>query len=379
MPPGLSLASGTANQSVGDLAVGQERQVPWSVIADFQTAQATLIYSVTATASNALSKTIIRQILLPVIQKQLVIDYFALGDSIASGHGLEDDGEPCHKSYNSSYPHTVYTDLLKRYAIVNYPEENFVACSGATVMTSKIRIQQDDYSWFSNQVDYVLKHLSNQPTLVTITISMDDYGWTDQTFVAHLILESTKKEEDDLTRISKLVEPRLINQVDRLLKHQNVVVVFTDYPNPVNTDSVFFHALTPGCLPFLACYDHTETFVHHINRSLILNVVPALNKKYPNRVRVASIHEKFHENHSSPGDASLSDTKPPWKTCGFAEPPGFDETWIQYPGELGVNSPEPDWLSSGTGEKYGDCFHPNYLGAIAIGDIVDSAASTLGR
>ena len=231
----------------------------------------------------------------------------------------------------------------------------------------------------SNQVDYVLQHLSpNRPTLVTITISMDDYGWQDPKLVFALILSSPKTFDNYLAHIGKLVEPRLGNQVDRLLKNQNVVVIFTDYANPINKDSIFFHALTPGC-PSLLCYPRAEKFVHYINKSLTDKVVPFLSNKYHNRVGIALIHDEFHENHESPGDASRSGTKPPWKTCGFAEPPGLGDTWIQYPGEKGVNGRVPGWLSRGTGEKYGDCFHPNYLGADAIGEAVNAAALTLGR
>ncbi|MCC6615151.1 MAG: fasciclin domain-containing protein [Anaerolineae bacterium] len=61
LPVGLTLASGSAAQAIGDLAVGQERQVSWSVLAGSQATQ-TLTYSVQATASNAQAKTVSREI-----------------------------------------------------------------------------------------------------------------------------------------------------------------------------------------------------------------------------------------------------------------------------------------------------------------------------
>ncbi|MEP6743710.1 MAG: CHAP domain-containing protein, partial [bacterium] len=67
LPTGLSLAAGSATQALGDLEVGKERQVSWSVLASPQSTQTTLTYSVDATASNAESKTIQRQITVPAL------------------------------------------------------------------------------------------------------------------------------------------------------------------------------------------------------------------------------------------------------------------------------------------------------------------------
>jgi pimeloyl-ACP methyl ester carboxylesterase len=65
LPAGLSLASGSATQSIGDLGVSQERQISWSVSAAPQSSQTTLTYSVTTAASNVQPKTVERQITLP--------------------------------------------------------------------------------------------------------------------------------------------------------------------------------------------------------------------------------------------------------------------------------------------------------------------------
>ncbi len=67
LPIGLTLASGTATQSIGDLAVRQERQVSWSVLASPQATSTILTYTVTATAQNAQPKTLSGQISLPSI------------------------------------------------------------------------------------------------------------------------------------------------------------------------------------------------------------------------------------------------------------------------------------------------------------------------
>jgi len=65
LPTGLSLAGDAATQTVGDLAVGQKRQVSWSVQAAPASSPTTLTYGVTASATNTSSKTVQRQISVP--------------------------------------------------------------------------------------------------------------------------------------------------------------------------------------------------------------------------------------------------------------------------------------------------------------------------
>lgn len=67
LPAGLSLDSGNTTLSVGDLAVGQQRQVSWSVKAADQNSQQTLTYSIAASASNASTKTLSKQITIPAV------------------------------------------------------------------------------------------------------------------------------------------------------------------------------------------------------------------------------------------------------------------------------------------------------------------------
>jgi uncharacterized repeat protein (TIGR01451 family) len=64
LPNGLTLTSGTATQTVGDMPAGQERQVSWRVHANPQDNNNILTYSVTATANNAAAK---------VLQKPLAL------------------------------------------------------------------------------------------------------------------------------------------------------------------------------------------------------------------------------------------------------------------------------------------------------------------
>jgi PKD repeat protein len=72
-PAGLSLVEGDALQTIGDLSVGQERQVSWKVHADNQSSATTLMYSVLASARNAAIKTVTREITLPAVQLPLIV------------------------------------------------------------------------------------------------------------------------------------------------------------------------------------------------------------------------------------------------------------------------------------------------------------------
>lgn len=65
LPPGLTLAGGSATQSVGDLAVGEERSVSWSVEASGQGQDTTLSYFAVARATDLGSEAIARQVTIP--------------------------------------------------------------------------------------------------------------------------------------------------------------------------------------------------------------------------------------------------------------------------------------------------------------------------
>jgi hypothetical protein len=75
------------------------------------------------------------------------LDYFALGDSIPSGHGLGDSGD-CRQS-ERAYPHIVQGLLESQW---NY-QVNFhlLACSGAS-----LEAPDNTYKWFQNQADAAL-------------------------------------------------------------------------------------------------------------------------------------------------------------------------------------------------------------------------------
>ncbi len=74
----LTFISGTQTQNLGNLPIGQERQVSWSVHAAHQDSEQTLTYSVDAVATNASLKNVSGQIILPAIvssNAQLALEY----------------------------------------------------------------------------------------------------------------------------------------------------------------------------------------------------------------------------------------------------------------------------------------------------------------
>ncbi len=98
LPTGLSLATGNAVVAVGDLGVGQERQVSWKVMAAPLNSNTTLTYSITASASNAQSKTVQKQISVPALTSTTVPVIFIPG-IMGSEIGYDQAG-----SFNKLWP-----------------------------------------------------------------------------------------------------------------------------------------------------------------------------------------------------------------------------------------------------------------------------------
>jgi len=342
---------------------------------------------------------------VPVMSKGVAIDYFALGDSIASGHGLIDDTQfgasatGCRRALTNqhpAYPLRVAKDLERRYSDVNFmrlpgdpfgrpPIDNFFACSGASAgQPDQSELNKSPYKWLHNQVDAILPKIRQVPSthhiLVSITIGANDFGWADIDFLSQLLNKSSKDYKLYVKSVTSIVRRDLRNEITRLLKaHPNVKIVVTQYHNPFNPQSIIWLKY-PGVLnclnpkASLGCYARTEEYGVHALNDAIKRSVSDVNQ--PSRVAVTSddLHAQFHQ-HSSPGDPAF----PLW-ACGSAGP-NFDDTWIQYPSDPNSNSdPDiPDWLRQLVGPWHGDCFHPNDKGTLAYADAVNQAALSIGR
>jgi len=290
------------------------------------------------------------------------IDYFALGDSVASGHGLMDDAKACRRS-ERAYPYKVLSYLQGRYGAQNVNFHSF-ACSGAIAGVPLGSVAKaDPYKSFHAQVDSVLANLSERPTLVSITIGSNDFEFGDPWNFFHRLYYNKYAQFTkwvDATAFS--VQKTLEAEVTRLLQHPNVSVIVTDYANPFNHSSVFFK-FGPGnrCL-LTDCYSRTEYGVLKLQEAVV-NAWVALGR--PARMQTTPLHAAF-EDHESPRPS-----------CGNDAPDTAD-TWIQYGDDPESNSyPKfPSWLIPGSFS--GDCTHPNEKGAQAYADAVYADALRLG-
>jgi lysophospholipase L1-like esterase len=251
----------------------------------------------------------------------LPVEYFALGDSVASGYGLADDATPCHQSM-FAYPWLVVEHLQETFLVQQF---DLLACSGTTTAT------------LDRQVSEVLSRLSVHPTLLTLTVGANDFRWADVfAFAQNLCTPNDEAFRAWVEGTARTVEENLVGQLGRVLAHPQVEVILTDYYNPTNTSGGFWELVHPRCL-FVDVYDRSEHVVHTLNAA----VTQAWRRVgSPSSVQVATVHAAFHA-HESPR---------PW--CGTASP-DRDDTWIQYP-------TDPDSNATPVG---GDCFHPNRAGA----------------
>lgn len=307
----------------------------------------------------------------------LAIDYFALGDSIASGHGLEDtgdgngapcqpDGASCCRRSGQSYPYRLYYDrLLARYAPGAF---HHLACSGAA--SPQLR----------RQVDQVVAKLSSRPTLVTITMGANDFGWSDPAaFEFRLYWERRSEFDAWVDDTVFATKAGLRAQVGRLLRYRNVVVVLTEVYNPFNENSVFFKYGVGNRCGVVNCYQRTQVSLDKLNRAFH-ELASEINQ--PDRFRVTTGLRLAFSPYSSPRGYHYGPVRKGVQAyqeqCGYAAPDVAD-TFIQYRTDPNSNSyPDIPEKVGGPGEWRGDCFHPNRAGAAAIATKVDQALVRMG-
>lgn len=321
---------------------------------------------------------------LNAVQPDAEIVYFALGDSVASGHGLDDDSASdrpsgCRRS-ERAYPHLVAERLAtENLMTVSFPPEHFLACSGATALEPDAEtLAQQPGKWLHNQVDQVIDQLegrggpgepipSDRPVLVSITIGANDLDWLDPEFLAARMWGVSAEGYLQWTDVVKAsVKAAVQYEVERLLAYPNVGVVLTQIHNPINTKSRFFPRVGDLSIPCnevgtLSCYDRTEYAVRGINDGLFELWDVDLRPEKPGRLRVTLGLQAAFDGH-----------KAPQPMCGDG-PPHMEQTWIQYPGIENVNSELPSALRR-EGEGLGDCIHPNDEGAKVYGEKVVEAA-----
>jgi hypothetical protein len=311
-----------------------------------------------------------------------LIEYFALGDSIASGHGLTDDGTECRRSYLYSYPIQVYQMLSTTYSSIHFPPTQFLACSGARAIFDKKEVNKDDYKWLGNQIEDTVAKIneipSDTPIIVSISIGMNDLGWTDPTTILIHIRDDYSTFYNWVEKTSSEAATELREQLEILLNNNpNVHVVINTYHNPMNYTSHFFTlanknkaSILTSCNDLwgtLECYERTELAVETLNNTLILEAFAPIANLYPDQIDIAAFMHAAFSGHESPR-----------YTCGTSLP-GIEDTWIQYPGDPNSNAIYPSVLKKIQPfvGLYGDCLHPNRKGAEAYAIAVSDAFRNL--
>jgi lysophospholipase L1-like esterase len=325
------------------------------------------------------------------------IDYFALGDSIASGHGLMDDESRCRRS-DKAYPYQVRNYLQKSFK-VNFPPKHHLACSGATVWEpSPEALKQHRYKWFKNQVIEVLDHLNKnkqqgieRPTLVSITVGANDFDFAPTSlagfsFLWRALAGQDNEFQDWVYERRNRTEKALLEmeELDTLLGYPNVIVVFTRYHHPLTNKSWVYIGMEKAHeaiisqlkfpLPFescghffnvLTCQDRGQTVVDELN-GVQNSVVGDMFKKWgTDRIGITPIAYTNFKGHKGPVPSLKLPPEHSRFGCG-QDGPLYTETWVQYPGD-------PDSNASGTG----DCFHPNDMGAKKFAEGVVKAVEKL--
>ena len=355
-PPLKTQAAQAAQTSIAEgkkFAETQAANLQKTAVAELETEVATRVYNPSAT----------------VAPKKPVIDYFALGDLIAAGYGLKPEAQYCYRS-PYSYPHKIIEFLMERYDKVNW---TITACAGATVRKpEQVYLNQDKNKWFQNQVEAVNLLVSDHPTLITITIGVNDLGWSDlKTFPGHLY----GSEVDFENWVNYIVDNEydgikveLYQQIKHLLNHKSVAVVITEVYNPANPNSFAFLAPTlinPCGMSPEACYRRIDYMIIKLN-SAYMDIRANLGN--PDRLLIAPVKGAFNTHE---GD---------YPYCGLDPISG---TWIQTPGDPrfdAIDNKLSETAQKNLGTKIGgDCFHPNFEGAQAIARLVNAEAIILDR
>ncbi len=272
-----------------------------------------------------------------------------LGDSIASGHGLSDDGSACQRSQRA-YPYKLAARIkteLDRNASVT-----LLACSGATTLKpSDQTLSQSPDEWINNQIAEANQKIaslpSDEPVIVTISIGANDLDWTSK---YPLIFGTNDTQlKSTVSSIASQVSSALQPQLESLLTHANVHVVLTSILDPVNPTSVYFVASGGTCQPVgtVDCYARTVSTLTTLNDALD-NTVKAVQALPTIGSRISFTTGLFDlfQQHFSPAPG-----------CGGTS---VETSWVQAPAT-------PSLIPSFNGN---DCFHPNAAGAQAYADSI---------
>jgi lysophospholipase L1-like esterase len=329
-----------------------------------------------AGAAAAIAASIVRNGRSTRAQHVGTLQYFALGDSVASGHGLLDDGPPCRQS-TKGYPFVLAGMLWEARPDLSlvFPEDksHLLACS---LSLSGSEGRHD----LSRQVDTLaalVGSATDEAVLVTITTGMNDI-WGDPARFGEMLLSILSKPDGLyaawLESTIDAIEIHVADAIRRTLEFgPKVAVVVSGYYNPMNPrffespldspvalmNSAFaklWRSFEAVC-EFQDCYARTNQLIETLNAGLRSAVTEAGS----DRVRFDDSMYQSFKGHAS--------------VCGLEQQDRAD-TWVQSPIDRESNS-----LGSIFGRPelvgLGDCIHPNTRGALAIAAALETPALAL--
>jgi lysophospholipase L1-like esterase len=159
----------------------------------------------------------------------------AIGDSVASGHGLQArdylGGDPCFRS-DDGYPNLVAQGLIERGVFAETGAAFVVACSGAgvaDVTTAPVTGGSSDWAPPGvdalPQIDWAVRA---NPAVVTVTVGINDIGFVEP---SALIVDGRLDEAAFDARVTAMADA-LGSLVGRLVAETDAAIVVTGYHSP---------------------------------------------------------------------------------------------------------------------------------------------------
>ncbi|MFN3215244.1 MAG: GDSL-type esterase/lipase family protein [Acidimicrobiales bacterium] len=224
----------------------------------------------------------------------------AIGDSVASGHGLQArdylGGDPCFRS-DDGYPNLVAQGLIERGVFAETGAAVVVACSGAgvaDVTTALVTGGSPDWAppgiGALTQIDWAVRA---NPAVVTVTVGINDIGFVEP---AGLIVDGRLDEEVFDARVSAMADG-LGAIVARLVGETDADIVVTGYYNPAAARPQGIEGCELECFRTVA-----GQAVERVDGA-ILTALPD-----DPRVRFVSLAERFAD-HGAPNGLGLDSAR----------------------------------------------------------------------
>lgn len=272
----------------------------------------------------------------------------ALGDSVASGHGLDERdylrGDDCWRDGDDAYPALVHAELVDRGDFATSEGLHLVACSGASLadlFDDAVTGGPADVAASGGRLSQVEWAVASNAEIVTLTAGANTLGFTDP----WNYLDDGVLDEEELDRRLQRVGDDLDALLERLVEHTDSRLIVTNYHNPAATEPQGVDGCRASCF-----------------RQLSIDVVGALNDRlaatvahYPqDRVVLVDVASRF-DGHGAPnglGPDSLRAAAPDW----LREIVGESLEGVHPYCARGHDGTDDSWISTV------DCVHPDARG-----------------